>query len=145
MPETSFALGAFVESLAKLATASPRGFMFLPTLRFLHIFLFPVTSETASRSLLPSDRDDMVPERHMEVLEFQLFRFNCFLIMQIQLFFNNTDSAVFNHTLFTFIHLNLLVQTSIKGANLFFSLSSSSSYLCVSLPCFSSFSFQGSH
>ena len=58
--------------------------------------------------MLPSDRDDMVPERHMhmEVLEFQLFRFNCFLIMQIQLFFNNTDSAVFNHALpFTFIHL----------------------------------------
>ena len=43
--------------------------------------------------------------------------------MQIQLFFNNTDSAVFNHALFTFIHLNLLFQTSIKGANLFFSLS----------------------
>ena len=41
---------AFVESLAKLATASPF-FMFLPTPSFLHNFLFPVTSETASRSL----------------------------------------------------------------------------------------------
>ena len=49
MPETSFAL-AFIESLAKLATALPF-FMFIPTLSFLHIFLFPVTSETASRSL----------------------------------------------------------------------------------------------
>ena len=40
--------------------------------------------------------------------------------MQIQLFFN-TGSAVFNHALFTFIHLNLHFQTSIKEANLFFS------------------------
>ena len=28
--------------------------------------------------------------------------------MQIQLFFINTDLAVYNHALFTFIHLNLL-------------------------------------
>ena len=51
MSKTSeFALAFIIESLAKLATASPF-FMFLPTLIFLHIFLFPVTSETASRSL----------------------------------------------------------------------------------------------
>ena len=39
--------------------------------------------------LLPSDRDDMVPERHMhmDVSEFQLFRFNCF--------FNHANSVVF--------------------------------------------------
>ena len=40
---------AFAESLAKLAIASPL-LMFLPTLRLLHI-LFPVRSETSSRSL----------------------------------------------------------------------------------------------
>ena len=47
MPET-YPL-AFVESLAKLATASP-SFMFFPRLSF-HDILFPITSETAIGSL----------------------------------------------------------------------------------------------
>ena len=71
--------------------------------------------------MLPSDRDDQVPEwhMHMEVLEFQLFRFQL-QSCKFSCFFN-AGSAVFNHALFTFIHLNLHFQTSIKGANLFFS------------------------